>query len=87
MPHTDAKFYAATQTMDEARHVEVFAKYIEKLDRVRPIAVPLKSVLDSTVATEDWMKKLVGMQTVDDFMKRIPDLPEDTARWVLGETS
>jgi len=26
------KFYAATQTMDEARHVEVFAKYIEKLD-------------------------------------------------------
>ena len=23
VPHTDAKFYAATQTMDEARHVEV----------------------------------------------------------------
>ena len=27
VPHTDAKFYAATQTMDEARHVEVFARY------------------------------------------------------------
>src|SRR5262249_58699181 len=26
VPHTDAKFYAATQTMDEARHVEVFAR-------------------------------------------------------------
>ena len=25
VPHMDAKFYAATQTMDEARHVEVFA--------------------------------------------------------------
>ena len=42
VPHTDAKFYAATQTMDEARHVEVFAKYIKKLDEVRPIAPPLK---------------------------------------------
>ena len=35
-PHTDAKFYAATQTMDEARHVEVFSRYIEKLDEIRP---------------------------------------------------
>ena len=43
VPHTDAKFYAATQTMDEARHVEVFARYIKKLDEVRPIAPPLKS--------------------------------------------
>ena len=42
VPHTDAKFYAATQTMDEARHVEVFARYIEKLDEIRPIAPPLK---------------------------------------------
>ena len=64
VPHTDAKFYAATQTMDEARHVEVFAKYIEKLDEVRPIAAPLRKVLDSTLETGDWMKKLVGMQIV-----------------------
>ncbi|HUI28342.1 MAG TPA: ferritin-like domain-containing protein [Candidatus Kryptonia bacterium] len=64
VPHTDAKFYAATQTMDEARHVEVFARYIKKLDEVHPIAPPLKSVLDSTLETEDWMKKLVGMQIV-----------------------
>jgi hypothetical protein len=64
VPHTDAKFYAATQTMDEARHVEVFAKYIKKLDEVRPIAPALKRVLDATLATDDWMKKLVGMQIV-----------------------
>jgi len=64
VPHTDAKFYAATQTMDEARHVEVFAKYIEKLDEIRPIAAPLKSVLDATLETDDWLKKLVGMQIV-----------------------
>jgi P-aminobenzoate N-oxygenase AurF len=64
VPHTDAKFYAATQTMDEARHVEVFARYIDKLDEVRPIAAPLKRVLDETLQTEDWLKKLVGMQIV-----------------------
>ena len=63
-PHTDAKFYAATQTMDEARHVEVFSRYIEKLDEVRPIAGPLKQILDATLETESWMKKLVGMQIV-----------------------
>jgi len=64
VPHTDAKFYAATQTMDEARHVEVFARYIDKLDEIRPIAAPLKDVLDETLRTEDWLKKLVGMQIV-----------------------
>jgi len=64
VPHTDAKFYAATQTMDEARHVEVFARYIEKLDMIRPIAAPVKRILDATLQTEDWLKKLVGMQIV-----------------------
>jgi len=64
VPHTDAKFYAATQTMDEARHVEVFARYIEKLDEIRPIAPSLKGILDETLRTSDWMKKLVGMQIV-----------------------
>jgi len=64
VPHTDAKFYAATQTMDEARHVEVFARYIEKLDTIRPIAPGLKTILDATLTTGDWMKKLVGMQIV-----------------------
>ena len=64
VPHTDAKFYAATQTMDEARHVEVFARYIEKLDMIRPIAPSLKGILDQTLETGDWMKKLVGMQIV-----------------------
>jgi hypothetical protein len=64
VPHTDAKFYAATQTMDEARHVEVFAKYLKKLDEVRPIAPALKNILDATLQTDDWMKKLVGMQIV-----------------------
>ena len=57
VPHTDAKFYAATQTMDEARHVEVFAKYIEKLDEIRPIAPALKHILDSTLQTDNWIER------------------------------
>ena len=64
VPWVDAKYYAGTQTMDEARHVEVFARYIEKLDEIRPIAPSLKGILDTTLETGDWMKKLVGMQIV-----------------------
>ncbi len=64
VPHMDAKLYAATQTLDEARHVEVFAAYIHKLGEIQPIAPGLKSLLDTILATEDWTKKAVGMQVV-----------------------
>ena len=64
VPHMDGKFYAATQTLDEARHVEVFAAYIQKLDEVHEIAPSLKTLLDSVLSTESWMHKTVGMQVV-----------------------
>jgi hypothetical protein len=64
VPHMDGKFYAATQTVDEARHVEVFARYIEKLDHVYPIAPSLKELLDKTLTVDGWMFKAVGMQVV-----------------------
>jgi len=64
VPHMDGKFYAATQTMDEARHVEVFAAYIRKLDEVYPIAPGLKQLLDNVLEADDWKKKAVGMQVV-----------------------
>src|SRR5207245_10557946 len=35
-----------------------------KLDEVRPIAPALRTILDTTLQTDDWMKKLVGMQIV-----------------------
>ncbi len=34
VPDIDGKLYAATQVIDEARHVEVFHRYIQRLDRV-----------------------------------------------------
>ncbi|MFQ5513790.1 MAG: ferritin-like domain-containing protein [Myxococcota bacterium] len=64
VPDMDGKFYASTQTLDEARHVEVFAAYLDKLDCVHPIAPSLKRLLDNVLATESWMLKAVGMQVV-----------------------
>jgi hypothetical protein len=64
VPHMDAKFYAATQTLDEARHVEVFAAYIQRLDHVFPIAPALKQLLDRIIEAESWLMKVVGMQIV-----------------------
>jgi hypothetical protein len=64
VPHMDGKFYAATQTLDEARHVEVFAAYVRKIDEVQPISPGLKKLLDGVLATESWLEKAVGMQVV-----------------------
>lgn len=64
VPHMDGKFYASTQTMDEARHVEVFAAYVRKLDEVYPITPALRKILDAILANENWMMKAVGMNIV-----------------------
>jgi hypothetical protein len=64
VPHMDGKFYAATQTLDEARHVEAFAGYINKLQEIHEISPGLKDLLDSVLAADGWMKKAVGMQVV-----------------------
>ena len=64
VPHMDGKFYAATQTLDEARHVEVFAAYIRKLDEVQLIAPALKQLLDGVLTSPSWLTKAVGMQVV-----------------------
>lgn len=64
VPHMDGKLYAATQTLDEARHVEVFAAYVELLDEVTEISPGLKRLLDNVLSTDDWRLKAVGMQVV-----------------------
>jgi hypothetical protein len=64
VPHMDGKFYAATQTLDEARHVEVFAAYVRLLDEVGEISPGLKKLLDNVLGTDDWRLKAVGMQVV-----------------------
>ena len=64
VPHMDGKFYASTQTMDEARHVEVFAAYVRKLGEVYPITSGLRAILDAILSNDNWMMKAVGMNIV-----------------------
>ncbi|HUI25020.1 MAG TPA: ferritin-like domain-containing protein [Candidatus Kryptonia bacterium] len=63
VPWMDAKYYAATQTMDEARHVEVFSRYLrDKLEWEWPINVNLKKLLDHIICDRRWDFKYLGMQ-------------------------
>jgi hypothetical protein len=63
VPWTDAKYYAASQTMDEARHVEVFSRYLrEKLEWEWPINSNLKRLLDIILMDSRWDFKYLGMQ-------------------------
>ncbi len=65
VPWMDAKYYAATQTMDEARHVEVFSRYLhEKLEWEWPINDSLKELLDATIQDSRWDFKYLGMQII-----------------------
>ncbi len=64
VPDIDGKLYAATQVVDEARHVEVFARYINRLDHIYPIMPPLKAVLDAILKADLWQMKCVGMQVI-----------------------
>ena len=63
VPWIDAKYYASTQVMDEARHVEVFAKYLdEKLSGHYPVNAHLRMLLDDIIADSRWDMTYLGMQ-------------------------
>jgi P-aminobenzoate N-oxygenase AurF len=63
VPWIDAKYYAATQVMDEARHVEVFSRYLNtKLSGHYPINAHLEMLLDDIVADSRWDMTYLGMQ-------------------------
>jgi hypothetical protein len=65
VPHLDAKFYAATQVIDEARHVEVYSRYLhEKLGLVYPLNPNLKSLLDDVISDSRWDMTYLGMQVL-----------------------
>jgi hypothetical protein len=65
VPQLDSKFYAATQTMDEARHVETYARYLnDKLQLAYPIDTSLKALLDQTISDGRWDMTYLGMQVM-----------------------
>jgi hypothetical protein len=65
VPWIDAKYYAATQVMDEARHVEVFATYLDtKLSGHYPINAHLRMLLDDIINDSRWDMTYLGMQVM-----------------------
>ncbi|MEU4576365.1 ferritin-like domain-containing protein [Nonomuraea sp. ATR24] len=65
VPDLDSKFYAATQTMDEARHAETYARFLqEKVGLAYPINEHLKALLDSTLTDSRWDMPYLGMQVL-----------------------
>ncbi len=65
VPDVDSKFYAATQVMDEARHVEAYNKFLhDKLELVYPIHPQLALLLDQTISDSRWDITYLGMQVM-----------------------
>ena len=64
VPDYEGKLYAATQTMDEARHVEAYQRYVEKLAVVYPIGIWLKKLIDVTLTADHWVKIAIGMNMI-----------------------
>ncbi len=64
VPDYEGKLYAATQTMDEARHVEVFERYVRKLALVYPMSPFLRELIDATLKSEHWVKIAIGMNMI-----------------------
>ena len=63
VPDADAKFYAATQVMDEARHVEAYARLLhEKFEIAYPITPGLRALLEQTISDRRWDMTYLGMQ-------------------------
>lgn len=64
VPDLDSKFYAATQVMDEARHVEAYKKLLEKMDLAFPMTKPLQTLVDQALRDSRWDMTYLAMQVV-----------------------
>ena len=64
VPDLDAKFYAATQVMDEARHVEAYKKLMQKFGVAYPMTEPLRQLVDEALRDSRWDFTYLAMQVV-----------------------
>jgi len=65
----DQKFYAASQVIDEARHIEVLSKFLaRKGGTIYPIGATLKTLLDILLEVRGMKFKVLGMQTLFEGM-------------------
>ncbi|MCZ7460421.1 ferritin-like domain-containing protein [Streptomyces sp. WMMC940] len=65
VPDLDAKFYSATQVMDEARHAEIYGRFLhEKIGMLYPINDNLQGLLGDTLRDSRWDMPYLGMQVL-----------------------
>jgi len=64
VPDMKAKYYAATQTIDEARHVEAYDRYVNKIAIHYPMVPWLKQLIDTTLRTNNFCKVMIGMNMI-----------------------
>ncbi|GGX39573.1 ferritin-like domain-containing protein [Streptomyces chryseus] len=65
VPDLDAKLYSATQTMDEARHAEIYSRFLhEKIGMLYPVNDSLQSLLGDTLRDSRWDMPYLGMQVL-----------------------
>lgn len=64
-PSLDAKLFAATQVVDEARHHEAYSRLLrEKYEMTYPVNTSLKALLDDVLADRRWDMTYLGMQVM-----------------------
>jgi hypothetical protein len=64
VPDIDSKFYASTQVIDEARHVESYTRLLEKFGVAYPMTAPLQELIDQVLRDSRWDMTYLGMQVV-----------------------
>ncbi|GIJ08915.1 hypothetical protein Van01_21290 [Micromonospora andamanensis] len=63
LPDLDSKLCAASQAIDEARHLDVFSRYLrEKVGDSYPVSPPLRELLDDVLLESRWDVTALGMQ-------------------------
>jgi hypothetical protein len=98
-PNEEAKWYAANQVADEARHVEVYHRYLtEKLGVSYPVNHHLQTLLEQIISDSRWDMTYLGMQIMVEglalaafgMMKlQLPDEPliQDITSRIMGDES
>jgi hypothetical protein len=65
LPDIESKCYAASQVADEARHVDVFSRYLaEKIPTRYPVSPPFASLLGDVLRDSRWDVTTLGMQII-----------------------
>ena len=58
----DDKYYAAAQVADEARHVEAYQRYLDKIEITYPVSTPLHALLEQVMGHRYVDMTFLGMQ-------------------------